>query len=316
MELVTEPVIRSGEQAMNFAKEFQLLLQYLGVSSANMEKGEMRVEANISVSKNDKLGTKVEVKNLNSFKSVEKAIQFEVERQIGLLESGKSVLQETRGWNENKEVTYSQRLKESASDYRYFPDPDLPKLFIKQIEEFDENKLRESLPELPWQKRERYKRDFGLKEDDIEIYVRDQEWGRLLEETLVILKDPSLFQLTSNYITSDLKLIVVAESLAEVMRMVSTGEISSRGAKDILKILETNGGAPRIIAKERNLIQNSDVGELKAIVAKIVKENPDAVLEYQKGKLTSLQFLVGQAMKEAKGSANPQILKEIFVKLL
>lgn len=316
MELVTEPVIKSAEAAVSFARELQLLLKYLQVSEANMEKGEMRVEANISVSKSDEKGTKVEVKNLNSFKVVEKAIKFEMERQSEILERGEKVIQETRGWDENKEVTFSQRLKESAHDYRYLPDPDLPKLFIKEIEEFDEEKLKESLPELPWQKRERYQRNFGLKKSDIEIYVREVEWGKLFEETLTILKDRSLGQLTSNYITSDLKSVVTAESLAEVIRMVSTSEISSRGAKDILKILETSGGEPRAIARERNLIQNSDTEKLTVIANKIVKENPEAVLEYQKGKLTALQFLVGQAMKDAKGNANPQVLKEIFTKIL
>ncbi|MDO8569907.1 MAG: Asp-tRNA(Asn)/Glu-tRNA(Gln) amidotransferase subunit GatB [bacterium] len=335
MELVTEPVIKSAEEAVGFAKELQLLLKYLNVSGANMEKGEMRVEANISVAKarpldskfpRSDLGTKVEVKNINSFRAVGKAIDFEFSRQVALLEGGEKVIQETRGWDENKEVTFSQRLKESAHDYRYFPDPDLPKLFIKKIPDFALEALRRAMPELPWQKRERYKRDFGLKEGDIEIYVREPEWGRLFEETLAILKparpngrsggDIGLAQLTSNYITSDLKLVVAAESLAEVIRMISLGEISSRGAKDILKILEANGGEPRVIAKEKNLIQNSDVKELKTIVNKIIRENPEAVLEYQKGKLASLQFLVGQAMKEAKGNANPQVLKEIFIKIL
>ncbi|MDO8728340.1 MAG: Asp-tRNA(Asn)/Glu-tRNA(Gln) amidotransferase subunit GatB [bacterium] len=316
MELVTEPVIKNGEQAMNFAKELQLLLQYLGVSSANMEKGEMRVEANISVSKSEIRGIKVEIKNINSFRAVGKAIDFELSRQAALLENGEKVVQETRGWDENKEVTFSQRLKESAHDYRYFPDPDLPKLFIKQIEEFDEDKLRESLPELPWQKRARYKNDFRLKESDIEIYVRESEWGRLFEETITILNNIEITQLVSNYITSDLKSVVTAESLAEVIRMVSVSEISSRGAKDILKILETSGGEPKVIAKENNLIQNSNAKELKIVVEKIIKQNPEAVQEYRKGKLSSLQYLVGQAMRDAKGSANPQMLKDIFIKLL
>ena len=325
MELVTEPMIKSAEEAAGFARELQLLLKYLNVSEANMEKGEMRVEANISVAKvrpldsefpRSDLGTKVEVKNLNSFKIVEKAIKFEMRRQIEILEKGDVVIQETRGWDENRESTFSQRLKESAHDYRYFPDPDLPKLFLKEVPELARTVLAKSLPELPWEKRERYKKDFGLKESDIEIYVRELEWGRLFEETLAILTDRNLAQLTSNYITSDLKSIIAAESLATVIRMVSAGDISSRGAKDILKILETDGGEPRAIAKERKMIQNSNVEELEIIVNKVIKENPEAVIEYQKGKLTSLQFLVGQAMKDAKGSANPQVLKEIFIKIL
>ncbi len=325
VELVTEPVIHDPETAGQFAREFQLLLTYLNIAHANMEKGEMRVEANISVSRSDlkssdskvgPLGTKVEVKNLNSFRSVERAIKYEFDRQVKLLESGGEVLQETRGWNEEKEETFSQRVKEESHDYRYFPDPDLPKLFIKDVPEFDKDKLQVSLPELPWQKRERYKKDFGLKGEDIEIYIREPEWGSLLEDAAALLKDRSLVQLASNYIASDLKIRIPAESFAEVIRMVSAGTISSRGAKDILKILETEGGEPKFIAKERKLIQQSNVEELKAIAKKVIEENAEAVTEYKKGKLVSLQFLVGQAMKKTKGSANPQVLKDIFTKIL
>lgn len=322
VELVTEPVIHDAETAGRFAREFQLLLTYLGIAHANMEKGEMRVEANVSVSNrqpttdNQQLGTKVEVKNLNSFKSVEKAIKYEFERQAKLLESGEVVAQETRGWDENKEVTFSQRSKEDSHDYRYFPDPDLPKLYLKDIKEFSEEILKASMPELPWQKRERYKTDFGLKDEDIEIYIKDSKWGNLLEEAWGILRDKDQIRLASNYITSDLKIQISAEALAKVIRMVSSGAISSRGAKDILKILEIDGGEPRLIAEERNLIQQSNVEELEVIAKKVIGENIGAVEEYKKGKLASLQFLVGQAMKETKGSANPQVLKEIFTKIL
>jgi len=323
VELVTEPVIHDPETAARFAREFQLLLTYLGISHANMEKGEMRVEANISLAPRSlgevgvgKLGTKVEVKNLNSFKSVEKAIKYEFERQTKLIEAGEGVKQETRGWDEEKEETFSQREKESSHDYRYFPDPDLPKLFIKDIQEFEEGVLKASLPELPWQKRERYKRDFSLRDEDIEVYVRDQEWGRLMEDVSHILGDKGMVRLASNYIVSDLKTLISAQRLVEVVHMISEGKISSRGAKDILKIIQEKDGDPRVIAEENNLIQTSDEGELGKIVERIIKENPDAVAEYKKGKLVSLQFLVGQAMKATKGSANPQILKEVFTKNL
>lgn len=325
MELVTEPVIKTAEEAAHFARELQLLLKYLNVSGANMEKGEMRVEANVSVAKvrpldsefsRSDLGTKVEIKNLNSFKIVEKAIKFEMARQIGMLEKGEKVTQETRGWDEKKEETFSQRLKESAHDYRYFPDPDLPKLFIKDIEEFDEETLRASLPELPWQKRERFGRDYGLKAGDIEIYVREPEWGKLLEGAAKILKEPKLIGLASNYITSDLKTPIPAGSLAEVIHMVSSGAISSRGAKDILKIIQEHGGEPGAIAEEKHMIQKSNLEELKMIAEKIIKDNPEVVTAYRNGKQASLQFFVGQAMKEMKGSGNPIILKEIFQDLL
>ncbi len=318
LELVTLPVIHDKETAVRFAKEFQLLISpaYLNISSADMERGEMRVEANISVSKDETLGTKVEVKNLNSFRAVEKAISFEILRQTEILENGGRVSQETRGWDETKEETFPQRLKEEAHDYRYFPDPDLPKLFIEDIKKFNKKTLQASLPELPSEKRARYKKDFKLKESDIEIYVKRPEWGRLIEEVAMVLKDTDLIQLASNYITTDLKTPVLAKSLAEVVRMVSRGDISSRGAKNILKIIEDRGGEPKLIAKENNLIQKSNVSELKTVVEKVIRENPEAVAEYKKGKLSSLQFLIGQAMKSTKGSGNPQILKEIFTKII
>ena len=315
VELVTEPVIHDSETAGRFAREFQLLLIYLDIAYANMEKGEMRVEANISVSKDGRLGTKVEVKNLNSFRSVEKAIEYEYKRHCELLENGGEIRQETRGWDEDKEETFSQRVKEESHDYRYFPDPDLPKLHLSEISDFSPEVLRQSLPELPWQKRLRYENDFMLKDDDIEIYIRKPERGGLLEETVAILNDKKLAQLTSNYILSDVT-NQSARDLSEVVKMVSSGEVSSRGAKEILKILEADGGDPKEIAEKNSLIQKSDVEELKNIISEVIKENAAAVTEYKNGKVASLQFLIGQAMKVTKGSANPKLLKEIFEKIL
>ena len=318
MELVTEPVIKTPEAAANFARELQLLLRYLDISGANMEKGEMRVEANISVSNqqpttnNQQLGTKVEVKNLNSFKIVEKAIKFEMKRQIDILEKGGKVVQETRGWDESKEVTFSQRLKESAHDYRYFPEPDLPKLFLKEVSDFAPEALRRTMPELPWQKRERYKKDFGLKEGDVEIYVREPKWGRLLEEVAEKLRNSkvgkfeSLITLASNYIIVDLKKPIPSHDLVDIIKMISAGEISSRGAKEILKVIESEGGEPHIIAVEKNLIQESDREVLKTLVKEVLEENVAA----------PIQFLVGQAMKKSGSRANPIILQELFLEML
>ena len=315
VELVTEPVIHDSETAGRFAREFQLLLNYLGIAEANMEKGEMRVEANVSVSRSDlksldskdgPFGTKVEVKNLNSFKAVEKAIKYEFDRQVGLLESGGEVQQETRGWNEEKEETFSQRVKEGSHDYRYFPDPDLPKLFIKDILDFAPEVLRRTIPELPWQKRERYKKDFGLKDEDIEIYVREPGWGMLFEETAQLLNDTELSKLASNYIMSDLRKIISAERMAEVIRMIDEGKISSRGAKDILKIIQEEDADPRTIAEEKDLIQISDREILERIVKEVMEENKNA----------PIQFLVGQAMKKSNSRANPEVLKNIFEELL
>ncbi len=318
VELVTEPVIHDAETAARFAKEFQLLISptYLGISSADMEKGEMRVEANISVSKGSDLGTKVEVKNLNSFKSVEKAIRHEFERQTQLLEKGGKVDQETRGWDEDKEVTFSQRIKESAHDYRYFPDPDLPKLFVSIEKEFNTLSIKKTLPELPNGKRKRYKKDFGLRDTDIEIYVREPGWGSLFESTVRILRDKKLAQLVSNYITNDLRAPVRSEDLSEVISMLSRGEISSRGAKDILKNLEQGGSNPRTIAEKNNLIQKSDIKELTEVAKRVMAKNEKAVAEYKNGKISSLEFLVGEAMRETKGGANPQAMKKVFTELL
>jgi len=320
MELVTEPVIHDAKTAGNFAKELQLLLRYLGASDANMEKGQMRVEANISVSKDSTLGTKVEVKNLNSFRSVEKAIEFEMKRQIEALEKGEELVQETRGWDENKMTTFSQRKKESSHDYRYFPDPDLPKLFISQIPEFAN--IAETLPELPWQRREKFQTGFGIKSEDTEMYVADQELGAYVEAVAKLLgEDKDLVQLASNYITSDLmgkravgelKSLPEASDFADLIKMVSAKEVSSRGAKDILAVMIIDGGAPRVIAETKGLFQVHDEGAAAKIVDEVIAEFGAIFAEYQGGKEASLQFLVGQGMKKGKGSANPEILKKLL----
>ncbi len=324
MELVTEPVIHDSETAVRFAKELQLLLRYLGVSDANMEKGEMRVEANISVSPegSDKFGTKVEVKNLNSFKVVEKAIKYEIERQTKAIESGEEIIQETRGWDEKKQTTFSQRKKESSHDYRYFPDPDLPKLKISEIPEFQKLEL----PELPWQKRDRYKKEYGIKDEDIESYIIDPTID-LLEKSGKEFGDKVHIYgaLASNYITSDLLGMRTAgkditklnpRAYAKLIKMTADAEISSRATKDILKIMVEKGGDPEEIAKKEGLFQKSDAGELAEIAKKIIAENEKVVAEYKAGKTASLQFLIGQGMKATKGSANPEILKKTFIEIL
>src|SRR3989338_4956973 len=209
MELVTEPVIHSAKEAADFARELQLLLRYLGVAEANMEKGEMRVEAKISITPNtqhptpNNLGTKVEVKNLNSFKAVEQAIGYEIKRQVGILERGEKVIQETRGWDDDKDETFSQRQKEESHDYRYFPEPDIPKLKLSELPEFNVATLKKELPELPWIKRERYLRDFSIKSNDIEIFVQDRKLAGFFEATANILGEKKLIQLAANYIIND-----------------------------------------------------------------------------------------------------------------
>jgi aspartyl-tRNA(Asn)/glutamyl-tRNA(Gln) amidotransferase subunit B len=320
MELVTEPVIHTAREAGNFARELQLLLSptYLNVSEANMEKGELRVEANISVSAEPNvLGTKVEVKNLNSFRVMEKAIEYEYERQVKLLEAGGVVEQETRGWDENKSETFSQRKKESSHDYRYFPDPDLPKFYLNKITEF--KNLKEALPELPAEKRNRYQRDYQVKSEDVEVFVAQTAYAKLFEETVALVGRAEA-QLIANYITSDLVGLhkngvegsPAPKALAELVQMISAGEISSRGAKDILTTIVVEGGEPRVVAEERGLFQKSDEGELRAIVEQVIENNTEVVADFRAGNERSLQFLVGQGMKLSKGSANPSLLLKLL----
>jgi aspartyl-tRNA(Asn)/glutamyl-tRNA(Gln) amidotransferase subunit B len=329
MELVTEPVIKSAEEAGKFGRELQLLLRYLDVSFANMEKGEMRVEANISVSDTDTFGTKVEVKNLNSFRSVERAITYEIARQIDLLESGDGVVQETRGWDDGKQKTYSQRVKEESHDYRYFPDPDLPKLKLSEISEFAQANL--NLPELPWAKRERYAKDFNITGDTSEIFIDYPEAAAFFESVASILKDTKTISLGVNYITSDLvglaksgdnlgrafaNLKFTPKNFANLIGMIKNKTLSSRGAKDTLAVMYLDGGEPETIAQARGFIQKSDEGELKNIVKVVLDSNTKVVADYRNGKESALQFLVGQGMKATKGSANPEMLKSIILSII
>ena len=325
MELVTEPLIHDAKSASNFAKELQLILQYLGAGSANMEKGEMRVEANISVSSTDKLGKKVEVKNLNSFRAVERAIDYEIERQISLLEESKEIVQETRGWDEGKQITFSQRVKEDSHDYRYFPDPDVPKVMIKEI--FDIEELKKTLPELPKQRRERYAKEFGIKKEDVELYVNNLIFANLFE-SVIKHSGPLGAQTISNYITSDLVGLskasenhptigkITSENFSKLIEMIAKDLLSSRGAKDILKIMFEKGGNSEEIAKKEGFLQESNEEELKKVVEKLIADNPKVVADYRAGKENAVMSLVGQAMKSTKGSANPQIIKNLLLLLL
>ena len=330
MELVTEPVIKDAKVAVAFAKELQLLLRYLDVSDANMEKGQMRVEANISVSKTDKFGTKVEVKNLNSFKAAERAIEYEIERQINVLEDGGGVVQETRGWDENKQKTFSQRKKENSDDYRYFPDPDLPKLKLSEIEEFSKENLVKEIPEMPWEKRARYKENYGIKDEDIDTFVQDKKLAEFFESVAGELDgDKKLIKNATNYLASDLVALlkesgwkdenITPEYFAGIIKLVGESKLSSRGAKDMIISTYKEGKIsddPEKDAETKGLLQKSDEGELKKIVENIVKKHSSVASDYKNGKDSALQFLIGQGMKETQGSANPQMLKELFKKSL
>jgi len=295
-----------------------------------MEKGEMRVEANISISKDDSFGTKVEVKNLNSFKAVEKAIEYEIKRQAEILESGERVIQETRGYDENKGVTFSQRKKEESHDYRYFPDPDLPKLKLSLIDEFRREEVDKDLPELPWQKRERFINDYKLKAEDVEFFVRNREWASFFEEIAKGLMGKEGFKLASNYITSDLvglstlRTAISKDGVGELnskefvilIKMVLDRKLSSRGAKNLLQVLFEKGGKAEEVAVDSNLIQVEDRGKIKSIVLRVISNNKEVVEDYKRGKETALKFLIGQVMKESAGSFNPILIKEILIENL
>ncbi len=320
MELVTEPVIHTSEEAGAFARELQLLLRYLGAGEANMEKGELRVEANISVAlatemlnKRDsvsKLGTKVEVKNLNSFRSLERAIAYEIKRQSELLDKGEKVVQETRGWDEEKQVTFAQRKKESSHDYRYFPDPDLPKLKISEIPEFSLNVLTRELPELPWQKRERLQKLGFLQDQDIEQLVVDADLAQLFDQGAKKLNKPESLKILANFILNDIagerkkniNWLPNAQLLIDVVEGYQTKKLASPQAKSSIL--------------SGTIVEIVDATSLPDIAKKIIDANPQSVADYKAGKEAALQFLVGQGMKESKGSANPEALREAIQKIL
>lgn len=323
MELVTEPVIHDAETAGSFARELQLLLRTLGISDANMEKGEMRVEANISVSTDpNTFGTKVEVKNLNSFKSVESAITYEISRQTELLEKGEQVAQETRGWDEKRNKTFTQRTKETAKDYRYFPDPDIPKISVALKSEFNEHRLSEIMPKLPSIKRVEYK-NLGLASEQIEVIISNVELDALFNSLIDLPEfNKQVVKLVANYLTSDVLSIVGigGKSLQdlkpvhflELMVMISENKLSSRAAKDLLPDLFASKTGPLSIAKGKGLLQVSNATELKPVIDEIIAEYATVVAEYKAGKESSIQFLLGQCMKRTRGAANPAILKELL----
>ena len=328
---------------------------YLEVSDAEMELGQFRVEPNVSVSKTGKLGTKVEIKNLNSFRSVEDSINFEIKRQVDVLASGEKIHQQNRGWNQEKSETFEQRSKEEAHDYRYFPEPDLPPLVIDgKAEDSDvfisTEEIKKQLSELPWQRRERLERLYHLGPDLNEILVQDKSLGDYFEQavsefkkfdTSISLsvngergrtidsghkKEPDLekTRVVYNLITSDLRgLMLEAKTsfeslkakpadLASLVEFFHQKRISSRALKDVLLEMFETGKDPGEIISSKNLLQVSDSGELEAVVEKVIQNNPAPVKDFKAGKDASLQFLVGQIMKETKGRANPQVIQEML----
>lgn len=335
MELVTEPDINSGIEARKFSEELQLIFRYLGVCDANMEKGLMRVEVNISVSNTKKLGTKVEIKNLNSFKVVEKAIDFEISRQTELLEKNEKVVQETRGWHDKKEITFSQREKESAHDYRYFPEPDLPSLHFDK--EFIE-KIKGEIPELPEQKRKRFTEEYGLDKDTIEIFIISKDLSEYFEKVIseldVWIKQNTdnefkkIIKIASNYLISDIygllqneqfveaEFKITPENFAELIKIIYKEEISSKVAKMVLKDMFHTGSDPSSIIDGNNWGQMKDENEMEKIIKEVILKNQKAVLDYKAGKENAVQFLAGQVMAQSRGTANPEKVGQLLKKFL
>jgi aspartyl-tRNA(Asn)/glutamyl-tRNA(Gln) amidotransferase subunit B len=329
MELVTEPDIKTPEEAVNFAENLQAILRYLDVSSSDMEKGQMRIEVNISLSSSSELGTKVEIKNINSFRAVYEAIKYEIKRQTEILEKGGKIVQETRGWDDVRKITVSQRFKETEHDYRYFPEPDLPPFNVEEI--FDLEKIRRSIPELPLEKKERFKNEYQLGEKVINILVQDKKMADYFEEAVSELKAKSKdadIKILANYLVNDIlgilkernesfeNLKVLPEHLAHLVYLIYEGKISSRIAKDMLSQMIEKGEDPENLMLSQNIKLISNEEELKEIAQKVISQNEKAIEDYKKGKENALQFLVGKIMQETKGKANPEAVKEILKEIL
>ncbi len=339
MELVTEPDITSGTQARAFCQKLQQIIRYLDISDADMERGQMRCEVNISLHRDgeDKLsGTKVEIKNLNSFRAVERAIAYEIMRQTEALESGEEIIQETRGWDDAKGATFSQRAKESAHDYRYFPEPDIPPMT------FDDayvEKLRRSLPELPDAKRARFKEEYALRDEVLDTIVADKSLADYYEAIVSELGEKRaskeiacdnaarLATLAANYLTSELLAYLVrdhktiadvtisAENFAELIGLIADGKLNSSAAQKVLTLMyEGDDDDPSHIMEAQGLAQMDDDDALAAVVDAVIAANAQSVEDYRAGKENALKYLMGQVMKETKGKANPQkataLLKE------
>jgi aspartyl-tRNA(Asn)/glutamyl-tRNA(Gln) amidotransferase subunit B len=335
LEIVTEPDIESAEEARLFLQELRNIVRYVGASTADMEKGTMRCEPNISVRKPGETSLpkyKVEVKNINSFKFAEAAINYEIPRHIEMLEKGETPKQVTMGWNEKENRTVEQRSKEEANDYRYFPEPDLPILhFTKEYL----NDLRNHLPELPHGKRVRFKDEYGLSDADIDNLIAWKELNYYFEEVVSELKawleaDNSqadinkLIKQAANWCLQDFSALlnakninpqeslVTAENLAELIKLIDAGKISGSAAKQVFKVMFEKGGDPDNIVQDMGLTQVSDESAITEAIARVIAANDKAVTDFKAGQEKSFGFLVGQVMKEMQGKANPQVINKLL----
>jgi aspartyl-tRNA(Asn)/glutamyl-tRNA(Gln) amidotransferase subunit B len=323
MEIVSEPDIASPEEAFAYLTSLKQALIYGGVSDADMEKGQLRCDCNVSVRKKEvqQFGTKIELKNLNSISGVRRALAYEIDRQIEALDRGEKLQQETRRWDDDLGETSLMRTKESAHDYRYFPDPDLlpvkTEVFMPEV--------RALLPELPWEKRARFVREYEISEYDAGVLADDLELSAYFEAAAKNARKPKSI---ANYVLNDLlsalsaanKRIdgcpIPAEYLSELVDLVEAGKISSKQGKDVFAEMFAAGKAPGLIVEEKGLKQESDVGALESLCLQVIAANPKSVEDYRAGKVAAINFLKGQVMKISKGKANPNLVGEILAKLL
>ncbi len=325
LEIVSEPDMRSPEEAGAYLRTLRNILLYLGVTDARMEEGSFRCDANCSIRPvgSAEFGRKVEVKNMNSFRSVERALRYEFERQKEALAKGEVIAQETRGWNEDRGVTVSQRSKEYAHDYRYFPEPDLPPLFLAP--EWIES-VRKRLPELPAAKKARYVSEYGLAEDAARLIADDPAYADFFESAMFtgyndgkhiatwMLGD--LTRLLKAHNTELAVSLVTPSKLVDLLKLIDGGQISGKIAKDVLEEVFETGAAPGDVVRDKGLLQISDEADLERACAAAIEANPQSVADYRAGKERALQFLVGQVMKETKGRANPGKVNEILKRQL
>ena len=324
IEIVSEPDMRSVEEADSYLKKLKSILEYIEVSDCKMQEGSLRADVNVSVRKKGakELGTRTEMKNMNSFRSITRAIEYEAERQIEVIENGGKIEQETLRWDEVSGKTFSMRDKENAQDYRYFPEPDLA--IINISDEMIEN-IKKTLPEMPESRRERYIKEFKLPEYDSNILTSSKYLSDLFEKATAKCNNPKA---VSNWIMTDITRILnekeqepndipfTAEELGKLVILIDKGIISSKIAKQVLEELFENPKDPEDIIKEKGWIQISDEGAIKEVVTKILEANPASIADYKAGKDRALGFLVGQAMKETRRKANPQLLNKMFLEEL
>ena len=323
-EIVSKPDLRTGREAAEYAAEIRRIMRYLGVSDGNMQEGSLRCDVNISVrpTVNDPFGTKVEIKNMNSFSAIQKACEYEIKRQIKAYESGEEVKQETRLWDEGKQLTKSMRSKEGSSDYRYFPDPDLGPI---EVSNDLKEKWRSELPELPAAKRNRYSTELGLSIYDARVLTDESSMAIYFEK---VVNEGGAAKSSANWITGDLAAYIKSNrltfdqlpfqpnELAEMLKMIDTGEISGKIAKEILPELLSKGGSPKQLVQERGLGMIGDPKVIEEIIDQLILKHPNEVESFRSGKKKLLGFFVGQLMKETKGKADPKLANQILNKKL